>query len=230
VVPAQAPPAVVPPSTPHSPAGPERRDLSLNVAGDTLREMADELKRERMSKGFFARLFATRSEERAYRVGSAGEVIVGRHLSQLGPDWRVLHSVPAGRTGRDIDHLVIGPGGVFSLNTKHHRGKKVWVAERTFMINGHRTDYLPKSHKEGAQASKVLSRACRFPLTVEPVIAVIAADVKVKAEPRDVHVVRAQRIAKWLAARPPVLTPEGVQIVFEEARWSTTWRHRTNEL
>ena len=45
---------------------------------------------------------------------------MGAELNRLGRHgWRVLHSIRlANRV--DIDHLPIGPGGVFSINTKHH--------------------------------------------------------------------------------------------------------------
>ena len=38
-----------------------------------------------------------------------------------------LHQLdPRQRQGTDIDHLVIGPGGVFTINTKHHRDANIW--------------------------------------------------------------------------------------------------------
>jgi len=40
----------------------------------------------------------------------------------------VLDSIPVGDNGSDIRHLVIGPAGVFSLNTKHHFDASFWVA------------------------------------------------------------------------------------------------------
>ena len=51
-------------------------------------------------------------------------------LAQLGPEWTVLHSVPVGRGKSDIDHIAIGPPGVFTINTKFSPGKDVWVAGR----------------------------------------------------------------------------------------------------
>ncbi|MCE0446144.1 NERD domain-containing protein [Streptomyces tricolor] len=45
---------------------------------------------------------------------------MGRELERLASyGWHVLHGVPKSNGG-DIDHLLIGPGGVFSLNTKTH--------------------------------------------------------------------------------------------------------------
>jgi hypothetical protein len=48
-------------------------------------------------------------------------VLVAGQLDKLmrrDPRWRCRHSIPVGSNGADIDHLVIGPGGVFTLNTK----------------------------------------------------------------------------------------------------------------
>ena len=41
------------------------------------------------------------------------------------PRWRVLHSVPV-EGGRDIDHVMIGPPGVVTINSKHHRPGAWW--------------------------------------------------------------------------------------------------------
>jgi nuclease-like protein len=54
--------------------------------------------------------------------GADGERHVGGILDGLADrGWRVLHDVDTGRG--NIDHIVVGPGGVFSVETKSHRGK-----------------------------------------------------------------------------------------------------------
>lgn len=58
--------------------------------------------------------------DRAAR-GAAGERKVGAILDRLGPDWHVLHGVWLGRG--DIDHVLVGPGGTFTIETKANRGK-----------------------------------------------------------------------------------------------------------
>jgi Nuclease-related domain len=55
----------------------------------------------------------------SWAAGFLGERLVGEHLGGLGDTWRVLHAVPLGRRGKDIDHLVLGPRGLFVINTKH---------------------------------------------------------------------------------------------------------------
>lgn len=67
-------------------------------------------------------------------------------------------------------------------------------------------------------------RICGFDIRVEPVIVVMAAELTIKAEPLDVRVVGRRRIAQWLLSRPTVLTPERVEVIYEQARREFTWR------
>jgi hypothetical protein len=164
------------------------------------------------------------TDERAWRVGADGEEEVGRRLAKLGREWRILHAIPVGDKGSDIDHLVIGPPGVFSLNTKNHTGKSVWVAERAFMVSGQKTSYLRNSTFEAKRATKLLTAACGFSVPVEPVIVVMAEKLTIKGRPIGVHVVARKQVTKWLKSRPTTLTPEGVAEIYQQARSSATWR------
>ncbi len=56
-----------------------------------------------------------------WNQGAEGELAVASCLARLGPEWTVLHSIPVGNGTSDIDHVVIGPGGVFTINTKTMR-------------------------------------------------------------------------------------------------------------
>jgi hypothetical protein len=64
---------------------------------------------------------ATRSSAERWARGAAGERKVGATLEGLGPDWHVLHDIYLGRG--NIDHIVVGPGGVYTVETKSHRGR-----------------------------------------------------------------------------------------------------------
>lgn len=204
--------------------GPAWQDLSQNRAGQAVRERAVELRAEAPVKTFVARVLGVHTDERAYRVGADGEQEVAWRMRKLGDGWHVLHSVPVGEKDSDIDHVVIGPPGVFTLNTKNHSRKKVWVAEKAFMVSGQKTNYLRNSRHEAARASKLLTTACGFDVQVEPIIVVIAAELTIKAQPADVHVVARKRIGKWLERRPETLSPAAVEAIYEMARRDTTWQ------
>lgn len=58
-----------------------------------------------------------------WRRGAEGEEVVGRILEGLSADgWQVIHDVTFGRG--NIDHIAIGPGGVFTVETKSHGGRR----------------------------------------------------------------------------------------------------------
>jgi hypothetical protein len=65
--------------------------------------------------------FAVPGIERRDR-GATGEEYVGKILDGLAGDgWRVVHDLDTGRG--NIDHVLVGPGGVFTVETKSHGGK-----------------------------------------------------------------------------------------------------------
>ena len=45
------------------------------------------------------------TESRPWYIGAEGEIAVGRELDELPPGWTVLHAVPVGTRGSDIDHV-----------------------------------------------------------------------------------------------------------------------------
>ena len=102
-----------------------------------------------------------------------------------------------GGRGANIDHVVIGPGGVFTVDTKNLTGTVV-VSERACRHNGYRTDYLPKSSHEARRAATLLSAAVGRDVHVRPVLALAVDDLIVKAMPPDVTVLRVGRLTRWL--------------------------------
>jgi nuclease-like protein len=111
---------------------PEWQDLSKNRAGESPRKRAVELRQDAPIKSVLARLLGNPREERDWAVGADGEEEVAWRLRKLGGEWHVIHSVPVGEKGADIDHVVIGPGGVFTLNAKNHSRHRVTVTQGVF--------------------------------------------------------------------------------------------------
>ncbi|HUN78351.1 MAG TPA: nuclease-related domain-containing protein [Solirubrobacteraceae bacterium] len=53
--------------------------------------------------------------------GALGEEHVGRLLDDLGEGgWHTIHDVSLGRG--NVDHIAVGPGGIFTVETKSHPG------------------------------------------------------------------------------------------------------------
>lgn len=208
---------------------PDWTDLAAIRAGAAAREQALALKQAAPVKTFLARALGVKTDERAWRIGADGEEEVAARLRKLGDDWKVLHAIPVGENGSDIDHVVIGPGGVFTINTKHHPNSSVWVGGNTVLIDGHRVPYVRNSRYEAKRTSKFLTTALGgVPVLTTGLIVVMGAreGFKVKSQPPDgdVIVLTRREVAKWLAKRPVVLTNPHVEAVFEVARRSDTWR------
>lgn len=157
-------------------------------------------------------------------VGALGELEVARRLESLGPGWVVLHSVPVGTGSSDLDHVVIGPAGVFTINTKHHRGQTVWVASKRILVNGQRTEHLRNAAFEAKRTAKLLSAAASTSVEVTPIIAIVGAKrMTVRERPTDAVVLRETDLVRWLRRRPAVLTPEMVQHVAAVATQPGAW-------
>ncbi|WP_454108173.1 nuclease-related domain-containing protein [Leifsonia shinshuensis] len=163
-------------------------------------------------------------------AGALGEREVGALLDRLPEGWSVFHAVPVGTkpdaTGAvaDVDHIVVGPPGVFVVNTKHHRGQRVWVGERAVLVAGQKQPYLRNSDLEASRVRGVLAQAG----IAAPVTAVVALvgtrEVTVRQQPRRVLVIRAEGLVRWLTRRPAVLdaaTTAAVAGLFDDP---STWR------
>ncbi len=202
-------------------------DLAQRRPGAVAREQALALKEAAPVRTFLARILGVHSDERAWRIGADGEEKVAAQLMKLArkdPRWRNLHAIPVGENGSDIDHLVVGPGGVYSLNAKHHPGANVWVGGDTLMINGQRQPYIRNSRYEAQRATRLLTVACGFPVLVTGLVVPVGADViTMKTPPAEVHVLNRMRLIRWLRDRPSELTNERIEAVFSAARRSTTW-------
>ena len=169
-----------------------------------------------------ARLLGVRTDERAWRKRADGEMVTGVWLGRLPEGWHVFHDVPVGERGANIDHLVIGPGGVFTVNTKNLTGK-VWVGPKSVLHNGHRTDFLRKATSEARRTARLLAAVVGRPVEVRSVLAILADGWTIKEEPADVFV-RGPRSAKNLMLKQPVtLSSREVIELTAAAQKPSTW-------
>jgi hypothetical protein len=203
-------------------------DLATNQPGAEAREQAIAAKDAAPVRTLFARALGVHTDERAWRIGADGEERVAARLAKVAkkdPRWRFIHAIPVGNRGSDIDHLIVGPGGVFTANAKHHPSAKIWVGGNTFLVNGIKQPYVRNARHEANRAAELLTAACGFPVHVEGVIVTVNADdVVVKSQPDGVSVVPRMQVAKWLLRHGDVLNEAAIEAVFEVARRSTTWR------
>jgi hypothetical protein len=208
-----------------SPAG---DDLARNLPGASASARARELRREHPLLTGAAALLGLRTSARQFAAGARGERAVGRQLSGWATryGWHVLHAVPVGQRGADIDHVVIGPFGVVTVNTKT-TGAAVWVGEYGLTVGGKPVDYLRRSRHEADRAGRLLGRATGLEVPVQAVIVFVGpGKVTVRGGgPADVAVLPAPRALRhWLRRQSPALQPDEVEAIYEAARRPASWQ------
>lgn len=145
-------------------------------------------------------------DSRPWYRGALGELQVAQQLAKLGPGWTVLHSVPIGDRGSDIDHVVISAAGVFTINTKFHEDARIWLGSKRLLVNGQKTDHLRNSRFEAQRVARALTGIAGLPIHVHPVIVLVGIrSVTVRERPSDVAVLRDTEVVRWLNRRPAIL-------------------------
>jgi len=108
------------------------------------------------------------------RKGLEGEQSVARELSGLSDEYLLLNDVMLPGARGNIDHVLVGPTGVFVFETKNYSGKYVCYGDRWF-LQGRRQKYDVKSvsvqAKNNADTLGGLLHSSGFTVQVNPVIA-----------------------------------------------------------
>ncbi|GHA14703.1 nuclease-related domain-containing protein [Streptomyces echinoruber] len=201
---------------------PVPRDLALNRPGDAVRRKIRDLEPNPLRR--LVGRYVGNSEIRSWADGLVGERVTGRRLSRLKRHgWFVLHAVPW-PSGADIDHLAIGPAGVFSINSKRHKGKTVWYGDFAITVNGVPKSHITISQSEARRVSRALSRRCGTGVPVRPVISVVhAARLTVKTAAPPVLVLAVEDLDRVLSGLTPTLSANQIARIYEVARDSRTW-------
>jgi hypothetical protein len=196
--------------------------LARNRPGDAVRRKIRELQPNPLLR--VAGRWSPRSEIRSWSDGLIGERVTGKRLDRLrGRGWYTLHAIQW-TNGTDVDHLAIGPAGVFSINSKRHRDKSVWYGDAAITVNGAVQRHIAVSQSEARRVSRVLTRRCGVEIPVRPVISVVhAAKLKVKNANPPVLVLEVEHLDRVLSGLSPVLTSDPVAHIYGVARDAGTW-------
>ena len=81
-------------------------------------------------------------DSRPWYLGALGELQGRGALGEARARLDGAASRPDRRSGECIDHVVVGPAGVFTINTKFHDDARIWVGSTRLLVNGQKTDHL----------------------------------------------------------------------------------------
>ena len=140
--------------------------------------------------------------------------------------YLALHRRPIPDSVEVIDHLVIGPTGVYAIDSEKwnkqlpirtRNGKQLWLGPES------KKDRLEHAHWEAGQASERLSAKLGMEITVQPALAIYGPKISWDiAHIRGVDVFSGDRLQTYLRGRArrkgvPQLTNEQIRKIYEAA-------------
>lgn len=153
-----------------------------------------------------------------------GETVVSGELAMLGDEWSVLGA--RGVDGRtfDVDYLLIGPSGVFTVVSFCQPSARVIASVDSVRVNGRKSDVRDQAKGVAGAASNLLSSIAGTTVVVTPIVAVAAASqvTSIPGAP-GVEVVSAKRLARSLTVRPRTTKPAAIAGLTTMAVESREW-------
>lgn len=170
-------------------------------------ESADAVARRHREKA--ARLLRSADN---YEQGAAGERATAEALRALpAGEWMVFHDVRwPGRRYANIDHIAVGPAGVYVIDSKNWSGR-VTLDHGVLRQNGYGRDKAVASVAEAAAEINGLIRSVT-PVRVAPVLCFVRPDGPTGSVGGTL-VCDTSNVVTMLASRAAVLTPEQVRLI-----------------
>jgi len=191
-------------------------DIRIGISVAVLAVIADVVRRARKS-----------SSVTAWQKSSAAERRTERQLKSLEKNgYLVLHAraVPyddEGVSDGRIDHLVIGPTGVYAIDSeKWDKRLPVRTLSHRKLFHGpfNKKERLDEARWEADQASRMIEERVGFEVPVQPSVAIYGPSIPWKVmRVRDVDVYAGNRARAYFRRRPKILTETDVQRIFKAA-------------
>lgn len=159
-----------------------------------------------------------------YRLGFDGERVVGETLNQLlANGFKVFHDLPF--AGFNIDHVIVGPAGVYAVETKTRR-KPTHLkghAKATVVYDGHALHFpwgsdthgLAQAERNAATLAKWLTSATGEHVTVKPILTLPGWWVEQKIRGA-VNVLNPKQVSRSFPAVEKPLSPEQIQRIVHQ--------------
>jgi hypothetical protein len=151
-----------------------------------------------------------------------------REFARLGRGWRVLDDVVAGRRGR-LDHLVIGPGGVFAVTGRHEARNTICLGGESLLVDGNRVHHGRLSREAAAEVSGRLSETVGFAVPVTALVLIVGdRRFVVPRQPDDavVRVTTPSAGVRWMRRRSIEWTADDLERIYAGACEPQTWGPR----
>ncbi|EKF86565.1 nuclease-related domain-containing protein [Methanobacterium formicicum] len=146
-----------------------------------------------------------KEEGYSWQKGNKGEIIVADCLDTLPEDYFVFNDVKLPGKGGNIDHIVIGPTGIYVIETKNYTGKYRIKGNQWFYYkNGHPTEI---KKNPGTQVRKNTQDLINFlnqkdistrGSWVTGLVALICPDFRVQETPQNYRVLLPKTVPEYI--------------------------------
>lgn len=154
---------------------------------------------------------------RRFNCGERGERHVADTLEELrAHGYKPIHDIVC--EGFNIDHVIVGPGGVFAIETKFRsgRGQIVFRDGEGLFVSGRaeEKDCLKQARGNAAEVSRLLEENCRMREWVWPLV-VFVGNWQVKDDWRDtnVRVFTPDRLGPYIRNQQPRLKRSEIDLI-----------------
>jgi hypothetical protein len=148
--------------------------------------------------------------------GERGERHVADVLEELRRDgYKPIHDIV--RDGFNVDHVLVGPGGVFAVETKYRSGKGEITVRNEGVFVGDRLeekDCLSQARGNAAAIRELIHESCGRREYVTAIV-VFVGDWKIRNKWRDanVRVFTPERLLDYLRDQQPQLTCKDIELI-----------------
>lgn len=154
---------------------------------------------------------------RALLRGERGERRVADELQKLYPlGYRCFHDVQ--RNGFNIDHVVVGPAGVFAIETKFRSGAGTieFRDDEGLFVGGYpdERDSLRQARGNAAELNRFIRDNCQMEEWVVPLLVFVGEwRVRDRWNSTDARVFTPGRLVKYIADQQPHLRQSDIRLI-----------------
>lgn len=144
--------------------------------------------------------------------GARGEETVEEKIMGLPDGYESFHDLAF--DGFNIDHVVVGPTGVYVVETKSHNGK-VTANGDALLLNGRppEKDFINQTWSQTYHIKNLLKERTGKEWPVKPVLCFSRAFVEARRPVKGVDVVNGGYLTKFITMKKPVLSPEDIAVL-----------------
>ena len=149
--------------------------------------------------------------------GEKGELKVAEALEDLrAAGYRVFHDLR--RDGYNIDHVVVGPAGVFAIETKFRSGygEIEFRNSEGLFVGGRKEedDCLLQARRNAVDIRRMLKDDCKVDRWVKPLVVFVGEwRIKNKWRDTDARVLTPDQISSYFDQRQPELTRREIELI-----------------